>query len=63
MATAIKVERNAKGDVKSVTLKATSDERVQDLIDLALIHEAKDEPGIAWEDAKKQLAQKWGIKK
>lgn len=62
MATGIKVERNAKGEVKNVILSTSSDsEIVQDLIDLALIQEAKEEPGVPWKEAKKQLARKLGI--
>lgn len=60
MATGIKVERNAKGAVKGVYLKANSDnDVVQDLIDRALIQDAKKNGKfIPWDEAKKKLTRR-----
>jgi len=63
MATAIKVERDAKGDVKSVTIKANSEnEEIQNLLDLAAAMAAKNEPRVPLELVKKKLAKKHGWK-
>ncbi len=61
--TGIKIARNAKGHVKSVTLDTSStDEDVQDLLDIAVALAAKNEPRVPLEVVKKKLAKKHGWK-